>query len=145
MAMKVNELAKRAGVQAHVVRYYTRAGLLRPRRDPANRYHLYRDADVTRLRFIRRAKLLGFRLLDISQILRDADRRQSPCPKTRQIILDRLKEGEQRLSTLLALQGRMQKAAKVWRKLPDALPDGDSICHLVEAVTRDEDLGIPLR
>lgn len=145
MTMTVNELAKRARVQAHIVRYYTRAGLLRPRRDPANRYHLYRDADVTRLRFIRRAKLLGFRLGDIGQILRDADRRQSPCPRTRRIVLDRLKESEQRLSTLLALQGRMQRAIKVWRKLPDAVPDGDSICHLVEAVTKNEDLDIPLK
>ena len=140
MAMTVNELAKRTRVPGHVVRYYTRAGLLRPRRDPANRYHLYRDADVTRLRFIRRAKLLGFTLGDISQILRDADRRESPCPRTRRIIVDRLKESEHRLSALLALQGRMRKAVKVWRKLPDAVPDGESICHLIEAVTKNEHL-----
>ena len=119
MAMTVNELAKRARVQAHVVRYYTR------------------DADLTRLRFIRRAKLLGFRLADVSQILRDADRRQSPCPRTRRIIVDRLKENEQQLSALAALQGRMREAIKVWRRLPDAVPDGESICHLIEAVTND--------
>ncbi|HEX9878386.1 MAG TPA: MerR family transcriptional regulator [Gammaproteobacteria bacterium] len=140
MAMTVNDLAKRARVPAHVVRYYTRAGLLRPRRDSVNRYHLYRDVDVTRLRFIRRAKLLGFTLADIGQILRDADRRRSPCPRTRRIIMDRLTESDRRLSALLALQGRMQKAIKVWRKLPDAVPDGDSICYLIEAVTKNEDL-----
>ena len=144
MVMTVNELAKRAHVQAHVVRYYTRAGLLRPRRHPTNRYHLYRDADLTRLQFIGRAKLLGFTLGDISQILRDADRRQSPCPRTRRIILERLNESEQRLSALLALRGRIQKAIKVWRKLPDAVPDGESICHLIEAVTKNVALDIPL-
>jgi DNA-binding transcriptional MerR regulator len=143
--MTVNKLAKRAQVQAHVVRYYTRAGLLRPRRDPANRYHVYGDADVSRLRFIRRAKLLGFTLGDISQILHDADRRRSPCPRTRRIILDRLKESEQQLSALLALRGRIQKAIEVWRKLPDAVPDGESICHLIEAVTKNEDLDFPVK
>jgi hypothetical protein len=51
-----------------------------------------------------------------------------------------LTESDRRLSALLALQGRMQKAIKVWRKLPDAVPDGDSICYLIEAVTKNEDL-----
>lgn len=140
MAFTVSELAKSVGVPAHVVRYYTRTGLLKPRRDRSNRYRLYTDADATRLRFIRRAKLLGFTLDDIGQILRDADRRRSPCPRTRKIIVTRLDESKKRLAALLELEGRMKKAIKVWRRMPDAVPTGDSICHLIEAVTRDENL-----
>lgn len=140
VAITVSDLAKSAGVPAHVVRYYTRTGLLKPRRDRNNRYRLYRDSDVTRLRFIRRAKLLGFTLGDIGQILRDADQRRSPCPKTRKIIVTRLDESEERLAALIELQGRMKKAIGLWRKMPDAVPTGDSICHLIEAVTRNEDL-----
>jgi DNA-binding transcriptional MerR regulator len=140
MTMTVNDLAIRAGVPAHVVRYYTRAGLLRPGRDRNNHYRLYRDGDVTRLRFIRRAKSLGFTLADIGQIFRDADRRRSPCPKTRTIILSRLEESEQRLSALVALEGRMKRAISVWKRMPDAVPDGESVCHLIEAVTTNEDL-----
>ena len=135
--MTVNEVARQAGIPAHVVRYYTRAGLLKPRRDPDNHYRLYTKSDLTRLRFIRRAKLLGFTLGDVGQILRDADRRRSPCPRTRAIIMTRLGESERQSSTLLTLQQRMKKATRAWRKLPDAVPDGDSICHLIEAVTDD--------
>jgi DNA-binding transcriptional MerR regulator len=135
VALTVNQLAGRAGVPPHIVRYYSQAGLLRARRDPANRYRLYSDAEVVRLRFIRRAKVLGFTLADIRQILRDADRRRSPCPKTRRIILKRLEQSEERCAELIALQGRMKKAVRVWRKMPDALPNGESICHLIEAVT----------
>lgn len=140
MALTVSELAKSIGVPAHVVRYYTRAGLLKPRRDRGNRYRLYTDADVTRLRFIRRAKLLGFTLDDIRQILRDADRRRSPCPTTRKIIVTRLNESKKRLAALVELEGRMKTAIKAWRSMPDAVPTGDSICHLIEAVTRGDDL-----
>jgi DNA-binding transcriptional MerR regulator len=139
--MTVNEVAREAGVPAHVVRYYTRAGLLKPRRDPDNHYRLYTPADLTRLRFIRRAKLLGFTLGDVSQILRDADRRRSPCPRARTIITTRLRESDRQLSALLALQQRMGKAVKAWKKLPDAVPNGDSICRLIEAVTDDVVLG----
>ena len=140
MPMTVKELAQQAGTPAHVVRYYTRAGLLKPRRDPSNRYRLYRESDLMRLRFILRAKLLGFTLGDIGQILRDADRERSPCPRTRSLIVTRLGESEERLSTLMVLQGRMRKAVKVWRKLPDAVPNGESICRLIEAVTEDATL-----
>lgn len=140
MTIMVSELAKRAGVPAHVVRYYTRTGLLKPRRDRSNRYRLYADSDVTRIRFIRRAKLLGFTLGDIGQILRDADRRRSPCPKTRKIIVTRVNESEERLAALVELLGRMKRVIKAWRKMPDAVPIGDSICHLIEAVTKNDDL-----
>lgn len=140
MPITVNELARQAGVPAHVVRFYTREGLLRPRRHPTNRYRLYRDSDVKRLRFIRRAKFLGFTLSDIGQILRDADRGRSPCPKARKIIVARLSDTERRLAALGALRGRVNRAVKVWRRMPDALPTGESICHLIEAVTEDAGL-----
>lgn len=143
MALTVSDLAKRAGVPPHVVRYYTRAGLLKPRRNRGNRYRLYSDADVTRLTFIRRAKSLGFTLGDIGQILRDADRLRSPCPKARKIIVTRLEASEEHLAELVDLQQRMRKAIKVWRKMPDAVPTGDSICRLIEAVTQNPSLDQP--
>ncbi len=138
--MTVNELGRQAGVPAHVVRYYTRTGLLRARRDPVNRYRLYRESDVTRLRFIRRAKLLGFTLADIRQILRDAERMQSPCPRARRIIERRLSESEEKLAALVVLQERMKKATKAWRRMQDATPTGESICRLIEGVTRKDAL-----
>jgi cytochrome c-type biogenesis protein CcmH/NrfG len=52
----------------------------------------------------------------------------------------RLNESEERLVALVGLQSRIKKAVKVWRKMPDAVPTGDSICHLIEAVTQNEDL-----
>lgn len=139
MAITVSELATMAGVPAHVVRFYTREGLLKPRRNRTNGYRLYSEADVTRLRFIRRAKSLGFTLDDIGQILRDSDRRQSPCPRTRSLILKRLQEAEERLSALRELQNRMKQAVEIWRRMPDRAPDGQSVCHLIEAVTVDDD------
>ena len=52
--MKVNELAKRAGVTAETVRHYAREQLLDPQRHPDNGYQLFSDTDLERLRFIQR-------------------------------------------------------------------------------------------
>jgi MerR family copper efflux transcriptional regulator len=68
-AMRIGELAKRAGVNIQTVRYYERRGLLHdPRRRSAG-YREYTDATLERLRFIKRAQELGFTLTEIGELL----------------------------------------------------------------------------
>jgi DNA-binding transcriptional MerR regulator len=133
--MLVKELAERTGVSGEVVRYYTRLGLLRPARDTANRYRRYSRADLLRLNFIRRAKTLGYTLGEIRRILRASDRRQSPCPQVREIILRRIARNKTHMEEAMALQKRMERAARLWQTMPDAVPIGDSVCHLIEQAT----------
>ncbi len=138
IVMQVNELAKRVGVPAHVVRYYTRIGLLTPKRYPKNRYRDYAKSDVYRVRFIRRAKWLGFTLRDVKVILHDADRGVSPCPEVREIIRVRADENRERLDELWRLQARVDEAVALWETLPDKPPDHENLCHLIDAVAQAE-------
>lgn len=132
--MHVNELAKEAGVPDHVIRYYTQVGLLRPARDPNNRYRDYAVSDVYRVRFIRRSKSLGFTLRDVKAILHDADRGLSPCPEVRALIKLRAKENRERLRALQHLHRRVEAAVKEWEAMPNRPPDHESLCHLIDAV-----------
>ena len=66
----IGELAKRAGVGIDTVRYYERSGLLAPHMRLPSGYRRYRDLEVARLRFIRRAQALGFTLDEIKSLLR---------------------------------------------------------------------------
>ncbi len=139
---KVSEIAKRCGVSADTVRHYTQIGLLRPRRDPRNRYHLYSVSDIKRLRFIFQAKRLGYTLNEIGEIMRDARQGRSPCPRVREIIAARIDENRRRVDELSALQHRMEHALANWGSLPDGVPDGDLVCHLIESVGEaDRDIG----
>ena len=70
----IGQLAKRAGVAIDTVRYYERNHLLSPSTRLASGYRRYGDAELKRLRFIRRAKALGFTLEDIRGLLRDTGR-----------------------------------------------------------------------
>ena len=67
--MKIGELAKRAEVPIDTVRYYEREGLIPPPVRRASGYRDYLDVDVDRLRFMRRAKGLGFTLHEIRDLL----------------------------------------------------------------------------
>lgn len=102
--MQIGHLARQAGVAVDTVRYYERCGLLAaPARRPSG-YRSYADADLERLRFIRRGKELGFTLEEIRELLRlnadpAADRGQ-----VRALVSRRLADVERQLVALAAVR-----------------------------------------
>jgi len=132
--MKVRELATRAGVTPHAVRHYVWIGLLAPTRRRENGYREFSEADVRRLLFIRRAQRLGFTLAEVTEIISTSIRGQTSCPLVRDIIERRVVDSEHELLALVALRSTMQRALAQWRHMPDRLPNGDTICHLIESI-----------
>jgi DNA-binding transcriptional MerR regulator len=133
--MTVSKIAKRTGMEPEVVRFYTRIGLLQPIVDAHNKYKTYAEADIVRLRFIHKAQSLGYTLKEIGQILEESSRKQSPCPTVRRIIESRTRENREKLDQLTKLQQRMEHAAAQWAKMPDGVPTGETVCHLIESVS----------
>lgn len=135
--MTAQILADLSGVSAENVRYYTRRGLLKPFRNPRNRYRLYRKSDIARLHFIRQAKNLGYTLGEIGKIFAESNYGKSPCPLAREIIANRIAINRKRLDEMLELQTRMEAALVQWEKLPDRSPDGQTVCYLIESTPAD--------
>ena len=133
MSYQVKQLAKLCKVPADTVRHYTRIGLLKPDRDPDNGYYKYRVSDSKRLEFIKKAKSLGYSLKEIEQILAESRKGKSPCPMVRELINRRIHENRAHLEQLMELQNRMETALISWENMPNGVPDGDSICHLIES------------
>ena len=132
--LTVMAVARAAGVEAHVVRFYARRGLIRPARHAANGYRQFAPLDVKRVRFVRAAQSLGFTLAEIREIFRRSRQGTTPCALVRDIIVHRLAENRERLEYVNALQSRMRSASEVWRHMPDQVPHGDAICALIEAI-----------
>lgn len=137
--LTVNELALRADAPAHVVRYYTRIGLIEPLTQRDNGYRLYSPGDASRLRFIRMAKQLGFTLAEIREITRHAEHGESPCADVRRIIQDHIEENRVKIREMQQLQTRMEQALAQWATMPNGVPNGTSICHLIESFEADGD------
>ena len=67
--MTIGAVARRAGVGVETVRFYERQGLLEEPDRRLSGYRQYDEEAVARLRFIRRAKELGFTLREIKELL----------------------------------------------------------------------------
>jgi len=105
--LSIGALAKNAGVAIDTIRYYEREGLLAepPRR--ASGYRAYPGSAVARLRFIRRAKGLGFSLADISELLAFSRRRDVAAVK--RAAQTRLDDVERRIAELRRIRSGLRK------------------------------------
>ena len=101
--MNIGEASAASGVSPKMVRYYETVGLLPPPPRRRNRYRDYGEREVHELRFIGRARLLGFPMKDIRALLslwRDRDR---PSREVREIAAGHLAGLEGRLADIRAM------------------------------------------
>jgi len=66
--MNIGQAAKAAGVSAKMIRHYERIGLLPQAERNDSGYRLYRERDVSLLRFIRQSRSLGFSVPQIADL-----------------------------------------------------------------------------
>ena len=67
--LRTGQVAKQTGVNVETLRYYERQGLIDAPPRTASGYREYPAETVSRIRFIRRAKALGFTLQEIGDLL----------------------------------------------------------------------------
>ena len=104
--LTIAKLAKAAEVGVETVRFYQRSGLLAEPEKPATGYREYSDADVQRIRFIKRAQTLGFNLDNIADLL--ALDGPQICDVTHDLALNKLHLVEEKIAALQSIRDALQ-------------------------------------
>ena len=131
--MQIVELAKSAGVPIDTVRYYERQRILPAPRRRSSGYRDYGSQDVSRLRFVRRAKALGFTLEEIRDLLALSGRRGRNMASVKGAAAAKLADVEHKLIELRRVRDGL-------RTLVDACPGHGDLAHcpILTALSGDE-------
>ena len=127
--MNIGQLSRRTGVPIDTVRYYEKQRLLPPPTRSASGYRHYEADDVLRLNFIRRAKVLGFTLDEIRDLLALSSARDGDMAAIRAAAAGKLADVERRLAELTRMRDGL-------RTLVEACPGHGALdqCPIVGAL-----------
>jgi MerR family copper efflux transcriptional regulator len=108
--LTIGPLARQAGVSVDAVRFYEREGVLPKAARTPSGYRVYPPDAVARLRFVRRAKALGFSLDEIAGLLTLSRRRDVAA--VRRAAESRLSEVERKLDELRRVRAGLRQLIK---------------------------------
>ena len=108
--MNIGEASRASGVSAKMIRYYEETGLIPPAGRTGSGYRTYGPKEVQVLRFVRRARDLGFPMEKVSDLLalwRDRSRASADVKRLAQdqvqVLEARIREMEEMKATLTHL------------------------------------------
>ena len=113
--MTIGDAARRSGVSAKTIRYYESIGLIRPASRHGNNYRTYCDQDVEFLRFIQRARSLGFSLKEIDELIALYRDRRRTSRDVKRLALGHVEDLNRKIAELAAIRNVLLELAQKCR------------------------------
>lgn len=126
----IGEAARLSGVNIETIRYYEREGIVPAADRSANGRRLYDVAAITRLRFIRRCRDLGFSINDVRALLDLSENASKHCNDVRAISERHLLDVRERLADLRELESALSE-------LVQTCLDAESDCPTLKQLFAD--------
>ena len=107
--LNISEAAEQSGVSAKMIRYYESLGLLTEARRTAAGYRIYDAREVHTLRFVRRARDLGFSIEEIQHLLGLWQSRGRSSRDVRKVAQEHLVDLDRRIAELQTMRRTLQQ------------------------------------
>jgi MerR family transcriptional regulator, copper efflux regulator len=108
----IGEAARHSGVTAKMIRHYEAIGLIPKAGRTAGDYRVYSPEDLHRLRFIRRARGLGFSIAEINQLLGLWSNRRRASSTVKELALKHVAELDAKIGELNAIRATLADLAR---------------------------------
>lgn len=110
-ALTIGEAAKASGVSAKMIRHYESIGLIDAARRTDSGYRLYSDQDVHVLRFVHRARELGFSLEQIGVLLSLWQDKSRASADVRALARSHITELDRKIAEMQAMRRTLESLA----------------------------------
>lgn len=109
--MNIGEASAASGVSAKMIRYYEEIGLIAPAGRTASNYRFYDADSVNRLRFVRRARGLGFSLEETERLLKLWDDKARASAEVKALALAHVEALEAKIAEMKAMRDTLADLA----------------------------------
>jgi len=128
----IGRLAKQVGLNPRTIRYYEGLGLFPPPLRSESGYRLYTADTAELLRFVKKAKTLGFTLAEIREIIALRQRGDLPCSHVHALLTERVKTLSRQIQDLSLLRDELKRLAKRSASRAGTLTSAVSVCPHIE-------------
>lgn len=125
--LTIGQAAKLSGVGVETIRFYERQGLIEQPPKTDNGFRRYPPETVRKIRFIRRAKEIGFSLREIRELLGFYFDTQTNCEDVRERARIKVADMEARIADLEKMKSALQA-------LVDECGSRDGVCPILESL-----------
>lgn len=109
--MNISQAAQACGLPNKTIRYYEEIGLVVPMRQEGNDYRIYTMQDVAQLRFLQRARAVGFSLDECRELLALYANPQRRCGQVKALVDEKIIQVDQQLIALHAMRDTLVEMA----------------------------------
>lgn len=110
--MNIGQAAAASGVSAKMIRHYEDIGLTKPPGRTTANYRSYAENDVHVLRFVKRARMLGFGVADIKELLGLWQNKSRSSAAVKRIARQHIEELERRIAELQSMARTLEHLAR---------------------------------
>jgi Cu(I)-responsive transcriptional regulator len=132
-AMKIGAVARATGIPAKTIRFYESVGLLAPAARSDGNYRIYGERDIAVLRFVQRARHLGFSIKEVGSLVALWHDRARASAEVRALAVAHLDDIERRLAALQAMRASLRQLIEQCHG--DARPD----CPIIDGLATGAD------
>ena len=126
----IGQASQQSGVNIETIRYYEREGVVsKPGRSTAGR-RLYSSEEITKLRFVKRCRDLGFPILIIQTFLSLTAQRDRSCGEVKSLAENHLVDVSAKIENLIQLREALLDLSK-------HCDEGTSACPMLDTLMKD--------
>jgi len=106
--LDIGRASKASGVSVKMIRHYEAIGLLKDVARTFANYRVYSDKDIHTLRFIKRARMLGFSVDDIRELLSLWQNKSRPSASVKKIAAGHMEDLKRKIAEMQSMLTTLQ-------------------------------------